>query len=284
MTYRSLLVHLDHDRRLDARIAYALGIARELHCHVIGAAPTGSVPAPTEFVPVGAAASLADYADAVWMALDQRGHELQERFESACRQAGVASHETIVEHADKAQSLVRLSHCSDIVVISQADPEAPDFPAASERVADVVTRSARPTIVLPFAGEFATTPSRVLVAWDDSREAARALADALPLLRRAEKVQLVTWERGAHGADAGWPERHAALQRWLQGHGVAAEPRLSRSGDNALSEAMLSRAFDGGADLIVMGAYGHRRWTERVLGGTTHGMLASMTVPVLMSH
>ena len=283
MSYRSLLVHLDHDRRLDARLAYALRIARELACHVIGAAPPGSVPAPAEFVPVGAGASLADYADAVWMALDQRGHELQERFEAACRQAGVASHETIVVHADKAQSLVRLSHCSDIVVISQADPEAPDFPAASERVADIVLHSARPTIVLPFAGEFDTIASRVLVAWDDSREAARALADALPLLRLAGNVQLVTWERGAHVAEAHWPERHAALQRWLQAHGVAAEPRLSRSG-NALSEAMLSRAFDGGADLIVMGGYGHRRWAERVLGGTTHGMLASMTVPVLMSH
>ena len=112
MSYRSLLVHLDHDRRLDARLAYALRIARELDCHVIGAAPTGSVPAPAEFVPVGAGASLADYADAVWMALDQRGHELQERFEAACRQAGVASHETIrsEEHTSELQSLYRISY------------------------------------------------------------------------------------------------------------------------------------------------------------------------------
>ena len=283
MSYRSLLVHLDHDRRLDARLAYALRIARELQCHVIGAAPTGAVPAPAEFVPVGAAASLADYADAVWLALDQRGRELQERFEAACRQAGVASHETLVEHADKAESLVRLSHCSDLVVIGQADPEAPDFPVASGRVADIVLRSARPTIVLPFAGDFDTVGSRVLVAWDDSREAARAVADALPLLRLAEKVQVVTWERGADPAEAHWPQRHAALKRWLEGHGVAVEPRVSSSG-SALAEAMLSRAVDVGADLIVMGGYGHRRWAERVLGGTTHGMLASMTVPVLMSH
>jgi nucleotide-binding universal stress UspA family protein len=282
MTYRSLLVHLDHDRRFEARLAYALRIARALGCHVVGAAPTGAVPLAPE-VSIVTAASLSDYADAVWMMLDERAQAAQARFEEACRQAGLESHASIVEHADKAQSLVRLSHCSDIVVISQADPEAPDFPAASERVADIVLRSARPTIVLPFAGEFDTIASRVLVAWDDSREAARALADALPLLRLAGKVQLVTWERGAHVAEARWPERHAALQRWLQAHGVAAEPRLSRSG-NALSEAMLSRAFDGGADLIVMGAYGHRRWAERVLGGTTHGMLASMTVPVLMSH
>lgn len=283
MSYRSLLVHLDHDRRLDARLAYALRIARALACHVVGAAPTGAAPAPAEFVPLGAAASLADYADAVWLALDQRGHELQERFDAACRQAGVASHETVVEHADKAQSLVRLSHCSDLVVIGQADPQAPDFALAAERVAEVVLRSARPTIVVPFAAELETVASRVLVAWDDSREAARAVADALPLLRLADKVQLVTWERGAHPAEAHWPERQAALQRWLEAHGVAVETRLSRSG-HALAEAMLSRASDLGADLIVMGAYGHRRWAERMLGGTTRGMLASMTVPVLMSH
>ena len=283
MSYRSLLVHLDHDRRLDARLAYALRIARELDCHVIGAAPTGSVPAPAEFVPVGAGASLADYADAVWMALDQRGHELQERFEAACRQAGVASHETIVVHADKAQSLVRLSHCSDIVVISQADPEAPDFPAASERVADVVLHSARPTIVLPFAGEFDTIASRVLVAWDDSREAARALADALPLLRLAREVQVVTWERASSTADAGLPARQQGLRRWLDAHGVAAELRVARTG-LSLTEALLSRASDFDADLVVMGAYGHQRWTERLLGGMTQGVLAAMTVPVLMSH
>ena len=283
MSYRSLLVHLDHDRRLDARLAYALRIARELDCHVIGAAPTGSVPAPAEFVPVGAGASLADYADAVWMALDQRGHELQERFEAACRQAGVASHETIVVHADKAQSLVRLSHCSDIVIISQADPEAPDFPAASERVADVVLHSARPTIVLPFAGEFDTIASRVLVAWDDSREAARALADALPLLRLAREVQVVTWERASSTADAGLPARQQGLRRWLGTHGVAAELRVARTG-LSLTEALLSRASDFDADLVVMGAYGHQRWTERLLGGMTQGVLAAMTVPVLMSH
>ena len=283
MSYRSLLVHLDQDRRFDARVAYALGIARKLACHVVGAAPTGAVPGPTELVQVRAAASLADFADAVWIALDQRGHELQARFEEACRNAGVTSHATVVEHADKAQSLVRLSHCSDVVVISQADPEASDFPAASERVAEVVLRSARPTIVLPFAGEFEPVASRVLVAWNDSRESARAVTDALPLLRLAEKVLIVTWERGAHVAEARWPERHAALQRWLEAHGVAAEPRLARTGI-AQAEAMLSRASDVDADLIVMGAYGHRRWTERVLRGTTHGMLASMTVPVLMSH
>jgi nucleotide-binding universal stress UspA family protein len=215
--------------------------------------------------------------------LDERSQALRSRFEAACREARLESHRSVVEHADKAQSLLRHSHCSDIVVLGQADPEETDFPAARERVAEVVLRSARPTVVLPFAGDFDSVAARVLVAWDDGREAARAIADALPLLRRAERVQVVTWDRSSGGADAAWSDRHAALQRWLEAHGVNAELRLTRTGIT-LTEALLSRACDFDADLIVMGAYGHPRWTERIMGGTTQGMLVSMTVPVLMSH
>ena len=282
MTYHSLLVHLDNDRRAEARIAYALRVARELGCRIVGAAPTGSVPLDTQ-ASIGTSASLADFADAVWMALDERAQAARERFEKACRKAGVESPESVVEHADKAQSLVRLSHCSDIVVLSQAEPDAPDFTGARDLVADVILQSARPSIVLPFAGTFDTVASRVVVAWDDSRAAVRAIADALPLLRLARDVQVVTWERASSTADAGLPARQQGLRRWLGTHGVAAELRVARTG-LSLTEALLSRASDFDADLVVMGAYGHQRWTERLLGGMTQGVLAAMTVPVLMSH
>jgi len=282
MTYHSLLVHLDNDRRAEARIAYALRVARELGCRIVGAAPTGSVPLDTQ-ASIGTSASLADFADAVWMALDERAQAARERFEKACRKAGVESPESVVEHADKAQSLVRLSHCSDIVVLSQAEPDAPDFTGARDLVADVILQSARPSIVLPFAGTFDTVASRVVVAWDDSRAAVRAIADALPLLRLAREVQVVTWERASSTADAGLPARQQGLRRWLGTHGVAAELRVARTG-LSLTEALLSRASDFDADLVVMGAYGHQRWTERLLGGMTQGVLAAMTVPVLMSH
>ena len=282
MTYHSLLVHLDNDRRAEARIAYALRVARELGCRIVGAAPTGSVPLDTQ-ASIGTSASLADFAEAVWMALEVRAQAARERFEKACRKAGVESPESVVEHADKAQSLVRLSHCSDIVVLSQAEPDAPDFTGARDLVADVILQSARPSIVLPFAGTFDTVASRVVVAWDDSRAAVRAIADALPLLRLAREVQVVTWERASSTADAGLPARQQGLRRWLDAHGVAAELRVARTG-LSLTEALLSRASDFDADLVVMGAYGHQRWTERLLGGMTQGVLAAMTVPVLMSH
>jgi nucleotide-binding universal stress UspA family protein len=282
MTYRSVLVHLDLDRRADARIAYALRLSREFDCHLVGAAPTGVVPLARE-VSIEAASSLAEYAQAAWAALRNHAQAACASFDSACRNAGLRSHETISEHADRVKSLVRLAHCSDLVVLSHADPGETSFPQARDLVADVVLGSARPTVVLPHAGQFGAIPSRAIVAWDDSREAARAVADALPLLRLAHRVQIVTWVDSTDADRTSWQERQRAVQQWLTRQGVSAELHLQRR-EIGLAEAMLSHAADFDADLIVMGAYGHSRWAERVLGGATRGMLDAMTIPVLLSH
>jgi nucleotide-binding universal stress UspA family protein len=120
------------------------------------------------------------------------------------------------------------------------------------------------------------------VAWDGSREAARAVADALPFLRKARRVNLVAWQEKGLLADTG-PIKLQQVCKWLALHGVAAEGHLETA-SMPIADAMLSRTADLDTDLVVMGAYGHTRWTERVLGGATRGVLASMTVPVLMSH
>ena len=153
---------------------------------------------------------------------------------------------------------------------------------AQALVEEVVLYSARPTLILPYAGRFDTVGSNVLVAWDDSREAARALSDALPLLRLAKHVQVLSWNEGGTDEKALRP-RLDALHQWLMRQGVPSDVRVETT-DIDIANAMLSRAADLSTDLIVMGAYGHARWTERVLGGTTRGLLATMTVPVLMSH
>ncbi|MGZ5275816.1 MAG: universal stress protein [Caldimonas sp.] len=282
MTYRSLLVFLDQDRRADARVDYALRMARALDCHVVGAAPTGLFALPAA-VSMEAPASLAEFAELAWKAMRSRAEESLASFDAACRKAGMRSYEKVIEHADKAASLVRLAHCSDIVVVSQADPADPAHGWAQQFVEDVVLRSARPTLIVPYAGRFETVASQVLVAWDDSREAARAVRDSLPLLRLAGRVQVVTWKKADEATDPALSERLDALQRWLMWQGVTVELRI-QTNEIPLTAAMLSQAADFGADLIVMGAYGHARWTERVLGGATRGVLESMTVPVLMSH
>src|SRR2546421_1757575 len=157
---------------------------------------------------------------------------------------------------------------------------------AAVRMASVTTAACvttRPTLVLPYAGKFDAVGTNIMVAWDDSREAARAVSDALPLLRIAKRVQVVSWNESVGANDSTLRPRLDALHQWLMWQGVTAEIHVETT-DIGIAEAMLSRAADLGADLIVMGAYGHARWAERVLGGATRGLLASMTVPVLMSH
>jgi nucleotide-binding universal stress UspA family protein len=141
--------------------------------------------------------------------------------------------------------------------------------------------SGQPLIMVPYIQKAPLKLDRVMVCWDGGRAAARAIADAMPLLRRAGHVDvvIVTDERGKRdqieGADMG-----AHLAR----HGLNVEVTRTALGDIDVADVILSRAADMSTDFIVMGGYGHSRLREFVLGGVTRSILRSMTVPVLMSH
>jgi len=161
-------------------------------------------------------------------------------------------------------------------------PASPGGQAARALVEQVVLQSARPTLVLPPVARQDTPGRNVLVAWDDSREASRAVWDALPLLRRAGQVQVTAWDES--GPQSSFlSERLQSLLQWLAWQGVAAQVNVEVPQTDVPS-AILSRALDLGADLVVMGAYGHARWAERLLGGATRGLLDKAVVPLMMTH
>ncbi|MFM9916735.1 MAG: universal stress protein [Rhizobacter sp.] len=280
MTYRSLLVLLDQSPLCNARTQVAIWLAKRHQCHLVGVAPTGLIDLPSS---PEAAASMAELAAIAWDALRAQAERATDRFRDACRAAGVTSFEAVIDEDDTASSLVHHAHCSDLTIVTQADPSAPGHRLERDAMEQVVLHSARPTLILPYAGRFDTVGTNVMVAWDDSREAARAVSDALPFLRMATTVQVVSWNEAGSASDKTLRTRLDALNQWLLWQGVTAEVRIESTGAG-IADAMLSRACDFGADLIVMGAYGHPRWAEWVLGGATRGLLRSMTVPVLMSH
>lgn len=280
MNYRSLLVMIDDSAACVTRTQLAIRLARERDCHLVGLAPTGLIELPPT---TGAATSLTDYVARAWDTLREQAQHSAQRFRDACQAAGLKSFEAVVDEADKAESVVRHAHCSDLVVLTQAGHDPLDHRLDQELVEQVVLHSARPTLVVPRIGNFEHCGGTVLVAWDDSREAARALGDALPILCHSSRVQVVQWRQAGASGDPTLRVRLDAAERWLMWHGVNADVHIE-STDIGVTDAMLSRAADIGADLIVMGAYGHARWAERVLGGATRGMLGSMTIPVLMSH
>ncbi|CAG1017855.1 hypothetical protein BURC_02554 [Burkholderiaceae bacterium] len=279
MTYRSLLVLLDNSATCAARTHVAMRLARERDCHLVGLAPTGliDIPAATEKTP-----ALANYAALAWGALRDQAEWATDRFRKECRAAGLRSFEAVVDESDKAASVVRHAHCSDLVVMSQAAGDA-EHRADQAMLEQVILQSARPTLVVPRANHLPPVGWTALVAWNDSREAARALGDALPILVHSSTVELVQWKDVAAGEDAALRSRLDAAQRWLMWHGVACDVNVEATA-LPLAGAILSRATDLRADLVVMGAFGRSRWAERVLGGATRSMLTETTLPVLMSH
>jgi hypothetical protein len=281
MPYRSLTVLLGDEPSSAARTELAIRMARDLDCHLVGLAPTGIIELP---ISAEATGSLPEYAERARAALQERADQCAARFATACREADFRAFESVVDRSESSASLLRHAQCSDLVVMSQADPRRSGHRAMRDLVEQVLLGSPRPTLVLPYQGRFEAMGTKIMVAWDDSREAARALSDAMPLLLRARRVDIETWNETGQDADADELRgRLDELHRWLMWHGVAAHLHLETPADG-ITAAMLARAADLDSDLIVMGAYGHARWSERILGGATHGLLASMTVPVLLSH
>ena len=141
--------------------------------------------------------------------------------------------------------------------------------------------SGKPVLILPYAGLLPSVIGEtVVVAWKPSREAARAVSAAIPLLRRARRVVIVSWS----GNDERIEGSPLDLNSYLKLNGVEASWDRQGEEPEALGELLLSRAFDLEADLLVMGCYGHSRAREWVLGGTSRTVLRSMTLPVLMAH
>jgi nucleotide-binding universal stress UspA family protein len=276
--YRSLLVHLDDGDRCAARVEVAKALARRFDAHLVGLAPAGRMPASLSFA---ATVAVGEALEALRAAARRR----VDGFVAACEAAGLTSVEGAADAENPVPSIVDHAHCSDLVILGQGET------AESRGVVElVVLQCARPVLVLPYAQRPArvsdTLGERVLVAWNDSSECARAVADAMPLLCEAREVTVMRCEApGAALEDLGGAMRDKleALRRWLGWHGVDAQVRLEASIVDAGNE-LLSRAADLGADLLVMGAWGRPRWSERMLGGATRTLLASMTLPVLMSH
>jgi nucleotide-binding universal stress UspA family protein len=183
--------------------------------------------------------------------------------------------------AGEGEDLLAILRNADLVVYGQA---ASDWRLPTGfRPEDVIVGCGRPVLVVPYAGAFATVGGRVLVAWDGTREASRALHDALPLMARGEAVMVMTVVRREAAPD----EDRASLDRvirHLQRHGIAARTEETVRGDVPIADLLLSRAADLGADLLVAGAYHHSQFREALIGGVSRDLLDHMTLPVLMAH
>jgi nucleotide-binding universal stress UspA family protein len=277
MAFKTIAVHADLSKHAAARIGVAADLANAHRAHLIGVAATGV----SRFMYPEAGAPLARTVAAPFSA-DLREHAGQAlaSFSAIAADKAVASHETRLVADDPEGALIAMSRFADLIVLSQSDPQHQVAGAVRELPEYVTLNIARPVLLVPFAGMPRRLDGTVMVAWDGSVEASRALHHSLPLLGLASAVLVAQFASEGEDVLAG----HANdLLAWLGRHGVHATIHELRAGIGD-GDSLLSFAADREADLIVMGAYGHSRLRELLLGGVTRTMLDQMTVPVLMAH
>ena len=274
---KDLVVSLSVGASRDAAGPYAISVAEAFGAHVAGVAFSYEPVIPPTIMGTIPASFVESQRDEN----DRAANDARAKFDEAARRAGVSSESRTLSAslAGSADRFATIARRFDLAVVSQAEPER----AAPEEliVENALFSSGRPVLVVPYIQKAELTLDRVMVCWDASRNAARAIADAMPFLKRARVIDvvIVASERiksdEIPGADIG---QHLAR------HDLKVEVRRIVSPDTDVASTILSHAADTAADFIVMGGYGHSRLREFILGGATRGMLQAMTLPTLMSH
>lgn len=274
---KDILVHLDNSKQNDARFEVAVSLARASQAHLTGIYIV-SRPAIPPFIE---AQISADIIGAQLSKAEEEGQTVIAKFKQLASAEGLSVEGRLVEGEKVIETLVSHTRYVDLLIIGQTNPDGQNAGFDDDMPDRIVLSSGRPVLLVPYAGRFPGFPKNIVVAWDASRQSTRAVNDALPILRLADKVSVLSInpDDADHGDIPG-----ADISLHLARHGVKATAQHITSKELRAADMLLSRAADEGADMIVMGGYGHARWRELVLGGFTRHMLSHMTVPVLMSN
>ena len=286
MSFKTILVHINDERRLPGLLRAATTIAEDQHAHVIGLSviPPIIIPATAD-IAIAIPTIIEAHRDAYRLGEAR----MKAAFDKATQKVAAPGSFTAewrsldaYHLASAVQMIMPLARAADLIIASQADPNWEhslmlDFPDM------FATDSGRPVLVIPNAprADFAT--KRVLVGWNGRREATRAVFDAIPLLKQAEEVK-VLWIDPQDDTDTAGDLPAADLCAALARHGVKCEETASVSPKQSAGETLMFEATKFGWDMLVMGCYGHSRMREFILGGASRHVLQNMTIPVLMAH
>ena len=281
MTYADIFLHLDNSDGAEKRVDYALALAKDQNAHLTGyaisATPAamsyGIAPVPLEMVTMQQEIARGE-AELAIKNFEKRADQSEQPSETLTMTGviGLAIRELAMD-----------TRHADLMITGQPLPETGGYSIHRQLIEEMLFSAGRPVLVVPYIGANAVPPKNVLVAWDGSREVTQAVHDALPLLRKADRVTIMVVDPDKR------PDRHgeepgANIGRHLARHGLDVTVAQEVSAGLHIGEFLISRIADGGHDLLVMGGYSHSRLREMILGGVTRTLLDSMTVPVFLSH
>lgn len=267
MIVKNLLVHLDSAPRTAERLSLAIDLAKQNGARLVGV-----------FAEVDSGLLGRSAEDEVTAAYEAAKADFEAKTAAAGVQAVLRS---LVHgnHHQVNQRVIEAARRSDLSVLGQFDKDAKDSRAPADLVEQVVVNAGRPALVVPYVGSFKSIGKRVLIAWNGGRESARAANDALALMQGADQVTVMAMNpQGMPPLDG------SGLCDHLSCHGITAERELLEVKDIGVADYVLSHCTDMGADLLVMGAFGHYGFPHMLRGGVTRDLLNQLTVPVLLSH
>lgn len=277
--YRRITVHLDHGFDCTRRTALALGLAKRHKAELVGVYASS---APPQYY-YGESVMMSRTLNIMKNLQAQNRGAVQNAFLEAAAAADVPA---VVRAGESSPSATVALHgrASDLIIVSQQNRDDVEAAHENEFVEQTLLTAGRPVMVLPSSGEFPVVGDRVILCWDGSREAARALADAAPLLQGASHVVVLTMDEGAATRNVE-SIPFEDLASYCVAHGIPAPDHVRRDIKGVgVGSTILNAAADYSADLIVMGAYGHSKFREWAMGGATASILKSMTVPIMFSH
>lgn len=276
MSIKTILLCLNELDTLPQLLQAAGLLGGKFNAHIKG---LYVVPAVTIYGAESMAMSPVMY-DGVHLYFKDRLAKAREAFEEAMRKEGLTHDFQPVEaeNPDIVPDILANARDVDLLILA-ARPERSNEPIDADMIERVVIGAGRPVLVIPRQGNLKLSFDDVVLGWDESREAARAVFDSLPLIRKASRVRICTINAEADGTVPGGP-----LAEALDRHGIKAETHRLTGNARHAGDVLLQAAKDFGSGLIVMGCYGHSRFTELVFGGATRQVLRKLDVPVLMSH
>jgi len=272
--YKDILVHLDNSSSCEKNLESTVKLAETFDSHVTGLFVIETIQIPA-YVEVAMGAEL----------LEQNRREcllqakvIVDKFQKLMDRHQIKNEARIVD-GHLISRLIEQAHYSDLVVVGQENPNDLNDISLSA-INQLVMSCGRPVLVVPYIGSGQTIGNRVLLAWNESREAVRALHDAMPILKSAQEVIVMN----VNSKKTNERRLSSDIGVHLARHDINVKISNTISSDLSVGDTLLSRAVDLNVDCIVMGAYGHSRMREVVLGGATRHLLQHMTVPTLFSH
>lgn len=269
MNLKDILVHIDDRSTCPARLEVAIQLARQQSAHLTG-------------IYIISRLYFAPHRDEFMARADQARLDFETQAKAAGLDCSWIQVDCQTSRLDLINALNLHAHYHDLLVISQTDTSAPEQDVPDNLPEKAVLGSGRPVLIVPYAGHYKHDYKQILLAWRGGPESCRALHDAMPILRTAEHIRVITVH--GPGGDEAYRSHDADIRHHMARYKLPLSCEKRVSGDLSIGDLLLNMSADCGADLLVMGATSQTRRGQQTLGETGRHLLKCMTLPVLMSH